>query len=649
MTLARQLTLAMLLVVLCAFSVRAVMTVFEMRDYLNRQLQSHARDSARSLGLSISLHLADGDQVFTESIVDAMFDSGDYARIEVFNLNGETQLIRERPAAPAAVPQWFVDWVPLQLPSASAELTSGWKRSGRVLVQSHPGYAYQQLWGSTLRSLWSAAGFLIVALGVFGVLLRVLLRPLRVIEQQARAVANRQFPSIEQLPRTRELRQVAEAMNFMTRSVQKIIEEQAQQARRLSEEVYIDSLTGVRNRRATEMDIAQLVREGVDDSTGALLLVTVNGLDEVNRQHGYEAGDELVREAAAMICRLVEGRRASVGRLGGAIFAISLADVTVEAIEGLARQLIDALSGLRIDGSKAVAANAGIAFHGAAESEEDLLGRCEAALRNAQQNGPGQWQVWKDAQTPGVEDLYDAQEWAAMLHSLIAQRDIVLEAQPVQRADGGVLHYEILARYRDPQGDLIPAAKFIPMAAHLGLSASLDIVIVEQVLEHLATRFQSQECFAVNLSPGAAADVDFLRWLKQRLSLEPVERRRRLSFEVTEHFAASQRPALQALIDVVHALGVNVGVDHCGSGDVSMRALRELPLDYAKLYGALIRGLDADRDKYRLVQSLVSMGHGLGLTMVAEFIETEQELACAHSAGFDALQGYFIGRPGALD
>jgi len=73
MTLARQLTLAMLLVVMFAFGVRNVMTVFEMRDYLNQQLQSHARDSARSLGLSISLHLANGDSLFSESIVDAMF------------------------------------------------------------------------------------------------------------------------------------------------------------------------------------------------------------------------------------------------------------------------------------------------------------------------------------------------------------------------------------------------------------------------------------------------------------------------------------------------------------------------------------------------------------------------------------------------
>ncbi len=649
MTLARQLTLAMLLVVLCAFAVRSVMTIMETRDYLNQQLQSHARDSARSLGLSISLHLADGDKVFSESIVDAMFDSGDYARIEVFDLKGKSELVRTQPSAPNGIPQWFVDWVPLELPTANAELTTGWTRSGHVQVQSHPGYAYSQLWGSTIRSLWSAFGFLIVAMLVFSVVLKFLLRPLWAIESQALAVADRRFPNIGQLPRSRELRRVAEAMNFMTQSVQRIIEDQADQARRLTESAYIDPVTGVRNRRATEMDIAQLVREGVDESTGALILINVDGLDEVNQLRGYEAGDVLVRDAAAIITQHVKGHRASVGRFGGAIFAITVADITHDVVEQFIQQTIETLRELHIDDTKSVQANAGIAFHGAAETVETLIAQCEAALRNAQQNGSGQWHTWKASETVELDALKNEDDLAHMLRDLIADRAIVLEAQPVQCAQGEILHYEILARYRDPSGHLIPAAKFIPMASRLGLSASLDIVIVEQVLDFLAIRFQSQECFAINLSPGAVADVDFVRWLKRRLRREPQERRERLAFEVTEHFAASARPALQSLIEAVQPLGVSIGIDHCGSGDVSMQALRELRLNYAKLYGALIQGLDSDTDKFNLVQSLVSIGHGMGLTMVAEFIENENELASARKAGFDALQGYFIGRPAALD
>ena len=101
MSFSRQLVIMMFALVLCAFSVRSVMTVHEMRGYLSQQLRSHARDAARSLGLSASLHMAQGDTLFVESIVDSMFDSGDYASIRVDDLDGKAMLVRERVDRPA--------------------------------------------------------------------------------------------------------------------------------------------------------------------------------------------------------------------------------------------------------------------------------------------------------------------------------------------------------------------------------------------------------------------------------------------------------------------------------------------------------------------------------------------------------------------
>jgi hypothetical protein len=162
-----------------------------MRGYLAPQLQSNARDVARSLGLSISFHLASGDELFAESIVDSMFDSGDYEAIQIFGADGALRIERVRAPSSLDAPQWFSDWVPNPAPQARAELTAGWTQVGLVLVRSHLGYAYAQLWRSARHSVQSALVFLIVALVVMSGLLRVLLRPLQQIETQARAVANR--------------------------------------------------------------------------------------------------------------------------------------------------------------------------------------------------------------------------------------------------------------------------------------------------------------------------------------------------------------------------------------------------------------------------------------------------------------------------
>ena len=141
----------------------AALTVHEMRDYLATQLQSHARDAARPLGLSISLHLASGDELLAESIVDSMFDSGDYEAIQVFSADGTLRVDRKRAPRSLDIPDWFIEWVPIEAPQAKVELTAGWTQAGSVLVRSHPGYAYEQLWRSASSSVQSALVFLLVA------------------------------------------------------------------------------------------------------------------------------------------------------------------------------------------------------------------------------------------------------------------------------------------------------------------------------------------------------------------------------------------------------------------------------------------------------------------------------------------------------
>jgi EAL domain-containing protein (putative c-di-GMP-specific phosphodiesterase class I) len=274
--------------------------------------------------------------------------------------------------------------------------------------------------------------------------------------------------------------------------------------------------------------------------------------------------------------------------------------------------------------------------------------KCVAALRNAEEAGGGQWHLWRASETVDVGGLEDEARWSALLRRVIAERRVVLEWQPVVGTSGKVLHHEVLARFRDEEGELVPAGRFIPVAVRLGLGASLDEVVMEQVLDTLATPFQGEERLAVNLSVAAAADPDFLRWLRDRLATLPRGCCQRLCLEVPEHFAARHPERMRALVDAVRAFGVGVGVDHCGAADVSLSALRGLALDYAKLYGAFVHGIDQDRERQALLRSLVSIGHGMGLAMVAEFVETEAEMEAVHALGFDAAQGYLLGRPTAL-
>ncbi|MFT5448481.1 MAG: diguanylate cyclase (GGDEF)-like protein, partial [Gammaproteobacteria bacterium] len=611
--------------------------------------------AARSLGLSISLHLASGDELFAESIVDSMFDSGDYEAIQVFSADGTLRLNRKRAPRTLDIPGWFIYWVPIEAPQAKAELTAGWTQAGSVLVRSHPGYAYEQLWRSASSSVQSALVFLIVALLIMSALLRVLLRPLGQIEKQAHAVANREFPRIEKLPSTREFRRVAQAMNFMTERVELFIEEQMEQARRVQSEAYLDPVTGLRNRRALTLDVEQLVRESGQDGLGALLLINVRGLDAINRRHGYESGNEFMATVAERLTNNVGIESVTLGRWGGAIFAVILPQVSVETLSEQASLLVAKLSGVMHEGEVAGAVNIGAVISSGADDASSLISKCEAALHNAETSAssgttPGDWHLWRAGETAEADEIHDEEHWQRQLKRVISERAVVLESQPVvNMRDGQPMHQEVLARFRGEDGALIPAGRFIPVAARLGLSTSLDVVIIEKVLDVLATRFNTDERLAVNLSASAVRDADFVRWLSGRLAGEPRARRERLLLEVTEHVVIQHRESFRSLLDAMQPLGVALGVDHCGAGDVSLAGLRGLRVTYAKLYGALVHGVHDDRQRQSMLRSLVSVGHGMGLVVIAEFVEADAEYEAVRDIGFDGAQGYHVGRPQALD
>ena len=146
MTLSRRLALMVMVLLLFVFIGTFFTSVRNTRHYLEAQLESHAQDTATSLGLSISTHLANGDQASIDSMSDAIFDRGYYRKLIVEDAKGNVLKKLELPISIEGVPSWFISAFPLETPVGEAAVMSGWSQAGRVLIQSHPGYAYIELW-----------------------------------------------------------------------------------------------------------------------------------------------------------------------------------------------------------------------------------------------------------------------------------------------------------------------------------------------------------------------------------------------------------------------------------------------------------------------------------------------------------------------
>ncbi len=647
MTLSRQLAILISLLFVLVFAGTLYISVHNTRQYLAEQLQSHAQDTATSLGLSLVPPLAEGDVPLAETMVNAIFDAGYYKEIHVEDPTGGKLVERNLDVQIERVPDWFVRMITLEAPQAMSEVTTGWRYAGKVLVTSHPGYAYRELWARAAQTFWWFLGALAAAVVLLIAVLRFALAPLRQVESQAVAISEREFPILEKLPYTRELRRVVTAMNRMSQKVKRMLGDQTALTERLREQANQDPVTGLGNRRNFDARLHHLVESGEQFMSGAIYLMELYQFKAYNDRCGYEAGDELLRQSGIIVRRVFgDGERNVVARLGGASFGIIARNVTPEEARDLADRLTRELAQLHDQGfgEKLNLGHVGCAYYRGGRAPSELLAEADMALRAADRQGANAFHMY-EPQDLSATEIHGSQQWSQILRDVIRRRDVVLHFQPTVACDSrSVLHYEVLARIAGDGEVPVSAGVFMPMAERHGLTQDLDRVIVEAVIASVAGAKPENVKFAVNLSPESIHDAGFIDWLCQALRTNS-DVARRLIFEAPEYGATADLAGLRSCIDQVRQTGAQFALDHFGAGFTSFGYLRDLKLDYIKIDGSYIRGLPANKDNQFFVNALADIAHGLDIQVVAESVETPDEWGLLAALHIDAAQGFHLGRP----
>lgn len=647
MTLLRQLVIVIVVLFVMLFAGSMFLSISNTRDYLNDQLRTISQDTATSLGMTLSVPMAENDAAVVDRLVSAVSDSGYYREVVVSDVDGKPLVTRQQEVKLGSVPQWFVDSVPLDTPVGEALIMAGWQQAGTVRLVANPGYAYAALWSSTVESFWwfLAASVVTFLLGLLA--LHVILRPLRAVESQARAICDREYPVQKKLPWTVELRSVVEAMNRMTSKVREMFEEQAAAIDRLREENYRDPITGLANRAYFDMRLRDLSKNTDEVVSGAMILLEIKDFKAYNERHGYKAGDDLLHNTAGLlnaVARTQHVVESFSARLGGADFAVMLKNVGRQEALAYAQAIASALPRFMERGftDTEEVGHLGVAlYHGQPAGE--LLAAADVALRAAQTLGPNAVHF----QETSAKDAYSeksATEWRATLQQALVENRFRLQLQPVRNAAGDLLHREVLLRLENPDGSLIPAGVFVPMAKRFGILRALDEITVKASLELLERGGQGAAPLAVNLFPACVQDAAFVDWLCHMLAHQPALARQ-LSFEVAEYGVVENLVALRGFIQRVAATGARVGLDHFGRGFASFGYLSTLKIDYLKLDGGYIHDIDIDKDNQFFVESVIQIAHGLDIRVIAESVETQAELDTLKVLRADGVQGYIIGKP----
>jgi len=644
MSLFKQLLIAICLFLVVAFTGSFMVSLESSRTQYVNQLRSHAQDGATALAVSLTPNI--DDPAMVELLVSSLFDSGYYASIRVVDLSDD-KVIVERSGMPTVnnVPQWFIKLIGLEAAGGDAIVSRGWEQAARVEVVSHPMFALAKLWQSALGSL----GWLLLCGAVSAVLgallLRRQLKPLDYMVKQSHAIARREFLSLPDLPRTPELRRVVQAMNQMVEKLKALFQEQAERSERLRIESYQDNLTGLANRRYFEMQLNARVSNTEQASSGYLLLLRVNDLAGLNQRLGGQRTDELLKAVGLQLsreCAKYPETQNLVTRIRGGEFAVLAPGLVREEALQLARGLDSALASLHATGATDVApvASIGLAPFTHGDSPQAALGLADQALAQAQSQGEPSWACLDHGASTHVAEDHHA--WHNLLDQAMTQRRFELFFQPVVAAQDTqlVLHYKVLSRLTDAEGQIIPAGRFLPWLERFGWTARLDRLMLELVLEQMAGH---EESLALNLSSATLADPRALNkvfeLLRSHSNLGP-----RLTLEIGEEQLPEQT-VLEELTRRLRELGFSLSLQRFGGRFSMIGNLARLGLAYLKVDGSYFRAIDRESDKRLFIEAIQRAAHSIDLPLIAERVETEGELSVIREMGLYGVQGQLFGAP----
>ena len=644
MSLFKQLLIAICLFLVVAFTGSFMVSLESSRTQYVNQLRSHAQDAATALALSLTPNI--DDPAMVELLVSSIFDSGYYASIRVVDVKTEQTIVeRSGTAAVSNVPDWFVRLIGLEPAGGDALVSRGWEQAARVEVVSHPMFAVAKLWQSALGSLgWLLiCGALSAVLGAL--LLRRQLKPLDYMVQQSHAIARREFLSLPDLPRTPELRRVVQAMNQMVEKLKTLFQEQAERSEKLRTESYQDNLTGLANRRYFEMQLNNRVSNPEQASSGYLLLLRVKDLAGLNQRLGGQRTDQLLKAVGEQLsreCARYPQTQDLVTRIRGGEFAVLAPGLVREEALQLAQNLDNALSSLHATGATDVPAVASIGLapftHG--DSPQAVLTLGDQALAQAEGQGEQNWACIDQSLVAEVGDDHHA--WHRLLDQALSQQRFELYFQPVVAAQDTqlVLHYKVLSRLLDEQGQTIPAGRFLPWLERFGWTARLDRLMLERVLEQMKGH---EDSLALNLSSATLADPQALNKVFEILRAHS-NLGARLTLEIGEEQLPEQA-VLEQLTRRLRELGFSLSLQRFGGRFSMIGNLARLGLAYLKIDGSYIRAIDQESDKRLFIEAIQRAAHSIDLPLIAERVETEGELSVIREMGLYGVQGQLLGEP----
>jgi diguanylate cyclase (GGDEF)-like protein len=432
-------------------------------------------------------------------------------------------------------------------------------------------------------------------------------------------------------------------------SITRDITEQYKAAETIREQAYFDHLTSLPNRFLSLDRLSQMINEAKRnrDKT-AVLFLDLDDFKKVNDSLGHEAGDKLLIEAAKRLRSAVR-EEDTVGRLGGDEFIVLLRALSEdEQSLKVTEHLLDLFrEPFRIDNRELIlTVSIGIAIYPEnGTSASDLLRNADTAMYRAKASGRNAYSFFTKEMNEIVRRRFEVE---AQINGALERGEFEVYYQPkVEAKSSRIIGAEALLRWHNPALGSVTPDEFIPIAEHTGLIVPIGEYVLKQALTFLSEWQSSQQqsfTMAVNLSPRQFRDKGLISFIKQTLNAENIHAKQ-LEFEITEGVLMTGESYINDALRELNKLGIKLSMDDFGTGYSSISYLRQYAFDVLKIDRSFVSGITTNKSDCDLVKATIAMAHSLGLIVVAEGVESLEQLSLLKALECDYIQGFYFSKP----
>ncbi len=515
------------------------------------------------------------------------------------------------------VPQWFINLIPIQLEEKFSEISDGWNTSAIIYVSPNPGEAYAKLYEQARNSIIYAIIAFIISIIILLFFIQFLLKPLKKIESLANDIEKGKFGVIEPLPWTTEIKNVAIAMNDMSRKIEAIINKLNKNLENLSKKLSQDKLTKLSLKSSFETDLKHMFIKKED---GYIFTIKIDNLTNYAKIHTHEEVDKFIIDFANILNNINLNTQAY--RFLGSEFAIVSKNCNLKYAKKICNILKEKFTNFAEKSNIKELAHIGATPFNEFSTINEILQASNEAYEKAKLIGPNEYFIREK------NDLSrDMSSWRDLIFEIIDNSnfeiDFINNAYSFEEDTKELIMQEAFSNVKDKNNNSIPIGSFISIAEKYEKIADFDKSVISKIIKYMLIN-NVKHNICINLSLDSISNNNFLIWLKEEI-LKNKNISSQLIFSITAYSVAKDINTFKSFCDYIHNSGAKIILKRFETRFISTENLKDFNLDYIRLAKDYTSKIKDDNDKKKFIESINELCHLLNIKIIAENVKDEDD------------------------